>query len=396
MRPLVSIIVPVYNGASVVSACIESLLGQNYPQDKFEILIVDNNSNDNTKSIIKRYPVKYIFEEKRGPAAARNRGIKESKGEFIAFTDADCLADKTWLTNLMNGFDKDYIVGCAGDIAVYPHGKTWVEETFIASYNAQPLGGIYRYNFLTEYKILPYAAGCNVVYRKKLLEEIGLFDESLFWSEDLDMAWRVILTGHHLRYIPDALVYHRCRNNLARYYLRIFRSRYGLFCYFKKYPWIDNKSAAINHLQNIFSVISCLLRFIKASVKRTETKQDKINRQAFLLSLVENWAIFLGDIFWAIWLRAKKFSIFLPPLESKVYWWLADKDVSISRYENGVFFRYQLQGIAAEIWGLLHEAKTRDDIVDIINNGFDADREKIEEDVDNFIDQLKKDKLLKS
>src|SRR5262245_56398582 len=88
--PSVSVIVPVYNGAQSIGNCIESLLKQDYPN--YDIIVVNNNSTDNTVEIVRKYPVRLVFCLERGPAAARNAGINTSTADIIAFTDADCLA----------------------------------------------------------------------------------------------------------------------------------------------------------------------------------------------------------------------------------------------------------------------------------------------------------------
>ena len=96
--PFVSVIVPVYNDGQRIGKCIEALLIQTYPQAHFEIIIVDNGSNDNTRSVIEEHPVKLLVEDRiQSSYAARNKGIKNAKGEVIAFTDADCIPAPDWI-----------------------------------------------------------------------------------------------------------------------------------------------------------------------------------------------------------------------------------------------------------------------------------------------------------
>ena len=113
----ISVIIPVYNGERTIGACVESLLAQDYPKDKYEVIIVDNNSKDKTAGIIKEYSVQYLFEGRiQSSYAARNAAIKAAKGEILAFTDADCAADKEWLKNGIAEFI-DNKIGCvAGGI----------------------------------------------------------------------------------------------------------------------------------------------------------------------------------------------------------------------------------------------------------------------------------------
>ena len=88
----ISVIVPVRNNEEMIGDCIESLLAQDYPKEDYEIIVVDNNSTDKTTDIIKKYPVKYLHEEKTGRGIARNTAVKTAFGEIIAFTDSDYIA----------------------------------------------------------------------------------------------------------------------------------------------------------------------------------------------------------------------------------------------------------------------------------------------------------------
>ncbi|HQP92125.1 MAG TPA: glycosyltransferase [Candidatus Omnitrophota bacterium] len=101
--PFVSIIAPVYNGEKTVSVLLSSLLEQDYPKDKLEILIVDNNSRDLSRQIIAGFPVKLLDETMvQSSYAARNRGIRSAQGEIFAFIDSDCRANPDWVKKGVN------------------------------------------------------------------------------------------------------------------------------------------------------------------------------------------------------------------------------------------------------------------------------------------------------
>src|SRR5437588_9408901 len=121
----ISVIVPVYNDRRIV-ACIEALLKQDFPRELYEIIVVDNNSDAPIKEYIRHFPVHYVC-EKKGSYFARNRGLEVASGEIAAFTDADCVADYAWLSNLVTCFDEKSIGGVGGKILKLPP-QTWVQN----------------------------------------------------------------------------------------------------------------------------------------------------------------------------------------------------------------------------------------------------------------------------
>ncbi len=99
-NPLVSVVIPVYNGEKTLKECLDSVVNQTY--ENYEVIVVDNNSTDSTKEIISQYEkAKYVFEGKPGRGAARNAGIDNSHGEIIAMIDCDCVAEENWLEELI-------------------------------------------------------------------------------------------------------------------------------------------------------------------------------------------------------------------------------------------------------------------------------------------------------
>lgn len=173
-----SVIVPVYNGESTIAGCIESLLGQT--RQPAEIVIVDNNSTDRTCEIVRKYPVTLIHERKQTSYAARNTGIKHTRTELIALTDADCYATPDWLEELIRPFARDEIMAVAGSIEdVAP--VTTLERLLT-------LNSPFTNNDPAESPVL---LTVNVAYRRAALEALGWFDEALPTAGDVDMGWRL-------------------------------------------------------------------------------------------------------------------------------------------------------------------------------------------------------------
>jgi len=117
-QPSISIIIPTYDSASTLSQTIEACLAQDYPRDKIEIIVVDDGSKDNTKKIAENPMVRYVYQERKGPASARNSGWAHSKGEALCFIDADCIPYKNWVSKLAQHYGQDRVGAVAGSYAV--------------------------------------------------------------------------------------------------------------------------------------------------------------------------------------------------------------------------------------------------------------------------------------
>jgi len=235
--PFVSIIVPVYNGSRTIDALLTSLLALDYPADRHKILIVDNKSTDDTRERIQRYPVTLLEEtEIQGSDAARNRGIEAAKGEILAFTDADCVVEPTWLKRLLANHEELHWGGFSGSTRAYPssnliarycaHAKVLdLSRQHEALFQPDGMGErlCSRIPVLDYRPHIPLPTGlinphtANVAYRRGVFEKIGYFDQKMLpTGGDFDLAWRLqTQTDWQIAIVPDAVVYHQHRENLA-------------------------------------------------------------------------------------------------------------------------------------------------------------------------------------
>jgi glycosyltransferase involved in cell wall biosynthesis len=207
VKPSVSVVVPALDAERTIGPCIESLLALDYPEDRLELVVVDNGSRDATCRIAAHYGsrVRLLHEPVRGPAAARNAGIRGSEGEVVCFTDADCVADSRWLSELLAGLvDSD--VGIAGGAirAVPPARPAELYGERIHDHRRSIL--VWR---------PPYVITMNWASPRRVLEEVGLFDPRLLRCEDVDLSYRIGAAGYRLVFAPTALVYHRNERSLA-------------------------------------------------------------------------------------------------------------------------------------------------------------------------------------
>ncbi len=257
MKKFISIIIPAYNEDKNIRKCINSLLLQTYPKDFYEIIVIDNNSTDNTWHIINKLPVKALQENKKqGPASARNRGIVAAKGDIVAFIDADCIADPDWLANGVKHF-KDNTVGCVGGRSLVYKPSSLLEKVLEDSgaVGAQR-GPILTYPF-------PYFPTLNVFFRKEVFDEIGYFDESLITGEDVDLCWRMqFYSNYKMAFAQDAVVYHKCRGSLWGLFKQRKGYAVGRVLLFKKYKNMLPKRSLKEIYWSYYGLFSACKRFL--------------------------------------------------------------------------------------------------------------------------------------
>lgn len=249
-EPLISIIVPAYNSKKTIKKCIESLLVINY--QNYEIIIVDDGSTDNTKEILSEYKdrIHIIENQHSGPSKCRNIAANRVKGDFLAFTDADCLADRDWLKELIKGFINDEVVSVGGS-QLSPQDETnfgkrvqeFFELTgFLGGYiktNQKPVTSN-QGNVKKEARLVgvPHNPSCNSMYRKDAFSESGGFDDNLWPGEDVDLDYRLKKKGFIFICNSKAIVYHYRPQSIKELSKMMFRyginqgiltKRYGIF-----------------------------------------------------------------------------------------------------------------------------------------------------------------------
>ena len=189
---LASIIIVTKNHSAYLTKCLNSVLKQTYKN--FEVIIIDHNSSDNTAEIIKTFrsdKIKYFLNtENKGMAAVRNYGIEKSNGEYIFFTDSDCIITKNWVEEGMQILLNKDVAGVEGK-TVAESQNFGASQHFVENYNGE------------QYQT------CNIAYKKKNLVECGMFNEKYKIAyEDLDLAIR-IKKKSSIHFNSDMIVFHQ-------------------------------------------------------------------------------------------------------------------------------------------------------------------------------------------
>jgi glycosyltransferase involved in cell wall biosynthesis len=208
-NPLVSVIIPTYNRASILNETIQSVLQQTYRE--LEVIIIDDGSTDNTRQIAEQFSDKrifYLYKENRGLASARNEGIQKAKGEYIAFIDSD---DK-WLPAKIekqlgvfkNSKFNPGVVYCG--IGYIDEKSEEIKEEKMPAYK----GNIFLY-LLGARRNVVLGAGSTVLVKKECFKECGLLDENLPYRIDLELLIR-IAKKFTFDYVPESLAQIRIHN----------------------------------------------------------------------------------------------------------------------------------------------------------------------------------------
>jgi glycosyltransferase involved in cell wall biosynthesis len=252
---MISIIVGIRNEEKYIGECIVSLLHLDYPKDAYEIIVVDGMSNDNTQNIIKQYPVKLILNEKMNVAAARNLGIKSAKGDFVAFTDGDCIVDTLWLKTLVDGFEAaSEDVMCVGGPnlvidtdPIFARVVGYAQETFMGS------GGSAQSYGYTKKQYVQSIPNCNALYKKSAIEDVGYFDE--YFGQDGDLNHRMQKAGFRFYYLPEAKVWHHRRVSIKSFSIITFKNGAWMAELFRKHGELIRWYALLPPIAIIFSFI---------------------------------------------------------------------------------------------------------------------------------------------
>ena len=196
----VSIVIPIKNKSDLLPNLIKNLSNLNYSQ--YEIIIVDDYSKDNTKDLLKKYPIKSIILEKSvGAAKARNIGIKEAKNDIIALTDSDCFVSRNWLKNLVPFLNKYDVVG----------GKVVYCDR--AEMKLNPLNMKYE-TIINKESSINFLNTSNMIFKKDLWNSTGGFLN--YRIEDLEFSWRLLKKGFKLIYVPKGLVIHYANRSILQ------------------------------------------------------------------------------------------------------------------------------------------------------------------------------------
>lgn len=218
---MITVIICTYNREKYIGQLLDSLAKNDYPESDYEIVLVNNNSTDNTRLICERFAAnhqnisfRYVEEHEQGLSAARNRGIKEAKGDIIIYVDDDALVDSDYIRSYAEHFSSSPETMAAGG-PIEPLYET-AEPSWMSPYTKALLTAWMNYgDKVREYPSGRFPGGGNAAYRKGVFDKVGLFNTdlgrkgtALLASEEKDIFDKMRQLGMRVLYLPTPVLHH--------------------------------------------------------------------------------------------------------------------------------------------------------------------------------------------
>jgi glycosyltransferase involved in cell wall biosynthesis len=208
-----SVIVPAYNSADTILFLLNSLSKQSV--NDFEVIVVDDCSQDNTPQIVRSFPYSLIqLAQNNGPAYCRNVGARAAQGDILVFTDSDCRGAHNWLETIYEYFTQRDFEAIMGKLVLMPSSLLGDSISALGF----PAGGAIGFDKIWKVDQRGFTdslSSCNCAVRKDVFDKIGGFDESfpLPGGEDTLLAYNLKRHNYRIKYCPDVVVYHQARDS---------------------------------------------------------------------------------------------------------------------------------------------------------------------------------------
>ncbi len=213
--PIYSVIIPAYNAAATLPRTLQALAGQTLPASTFEVIVVDDGSQDETAALAAAAGVQVVRQANAGPAAARNQGAALARGAILLFTDSDCAPQPDWLAQMTAPFADAEVVGVKG---AYRSRQTAAMARFVQQEYED------RYDRMARFPQIDFIDTYSAAYRRQVFLDNGGFDAIFATAsvEDQEFSFRLAQKGYKMIFAPDARVEHLHNETLRAYARRKF------------------------------------------------------------------------------------------------------------------------------------------------------------------------------
>jgi glycosyltransferase involved in cell wall biosynthesis len=215
--PRYSVIIPAYNAARDLEACLNALLEQRLPATEYEVIVVDDGSTDGTGDLALLAGARVIRQPNRGPAAARNAGMRAARAGIVCFTDADCAPTRDWVARIVAP-----LTAPGTNVVAVKGAYSSRQSSVVARFVQQEY--MDRYDRLRQQQRIDHVDTGAAAYNRDVVLSIGGFDEAFTAPsvEDQDLSFRLAKAGHSMVFVPEAVVEHRHPESVRRYFRRKF------------------------------------------------------------------------------------------------------------------------------------------------------------------------------
>ena len=291
--PFYSVIIPHYNDKEGLSECLSALAQQDFPQEKYEVIVIDDcSAEDYTDYFQSHFPFAGFYRQptNKGPAAARNRGISLAQGTYLVFTDSDVCPGPSWLSTFTEGFSSGTDILCG---PVF-HGPNILERL-----TALTACGEYLEN---NDGFRNHCPGGNFAVKASVIEGF-FFDEDVeFAGEDTLLSTRLAASGHTIRYLAAAWVIHKPKISITSYARRAFRYGIGfrgsrMRCPFLSGYWLHKYLRCVSGLPLFFIRTGIDLR--RLAMHRKLLQINLLNLPVFVLGVLATRLFYATGVFWS-------------------------------------------------------------------------------------------------
>lgn len=285
-KPFVSVIIPVLNDSVRLKSCLEALSNQTYPKSSYEVIVVDNGSDEDINGLVSRFEGAIpAYEGAPGPAAARNKGITLAKGEIIAFTDSDCSPLNDWIEK---GVESILSVPGCGMVA----GKVEFDFRDPANPTIYELyDSIVYFQQKLYIETRRFGGTGNLFTLRSVIDDVGMFDDKIFKEpagEDVDWGHRVFLAGYKQGYSDNICVRHPARYSFKDTHKKIMRITKGrALC--------KSKQTVSRHFQGALFTASYKFKWLADRIsyvhlnRGLKGKKTRLLLISLLLTFIETW-----------------------------------------------------------------------------------------------------------
>jgi glycosyltransferase involved in cell wall biosynthesis len=289
VNPRFTVVIPAFNAESTVAETVRAVVTQPLARDTFECIVVDDGSRDRTAETAERAGALVVrLPENQGPSAARNAGIQHARGEWIAFTDADCVPSRRWLPAFLSAAET------ADRATLALAGRTIGLESKTPAARFMDLIGALDAETYLHHQEMPWAPSCNLAYRRADLQAVGGFDRTFRWYETPEIHLRMTESfGGRILHVPAAIVMHRHRATWKSFWKQQLGYGRGyahfLLRHAGRWPWSMEREAGAWAYLLVLATRAAAARGEQGLVRRGYLLKQIAHRVGFAATFFSPW-----------------------------------------------------------------------------------------------------------